>query len=307
MIRKIILAFFLICFVTVSFGQRKHHITTDVGKIFYEVHGDGIPILFLSGGPGAPPQTLNPIIDYLKDNYKCILLHQRGTGDSYNSKIDSTTITIDRYVSDISAVAKQERIEKFYLLGHSWGAMLALDYIVKYPDKVNGAILIGSSGCSLDFLQPMNNRIFSAVTKNEMDSLQAYSVQLNNDKIENWSKNELLNKINSIIISKQFYDLSFVPELLKYGSINREVNILMMANLRNINWNLENQLKEIKISTVIINGNNDPIGIEPVQKLKEIMVGSELCVINDCGHYVWLEKPNELKSIVFNFLNKIAY
>lgn len=106
-------------------------------------------------------------------DYKCILLHQRGTGYSSNCRIDSTTMTLDSYIGDMSAVMEQEKIESTYLLGHSWGTMLALDYMSKYPEKIKGAILIGSSGYSLDFLEPMNNRIFSAMTKSEMDSLKA--------------------------------------------------------------------------------------------------------------------------------------
>lgn len=105
------------------------------------------------------------------------------------------------------------------------------------------------------------------------------------------------------MLSKQFYDQSSVSQLLKLGSINLDVNTLMMMNLLKINWNLESQLKESKIPTVIINGSNDPIGTEPVQKLSDIMINSRLCIVNNCGHYVWLEKPNELKLIIMDFLN----
>lgn len=285
------------------FAQKEtKSIKTTAGQIYYEVCGKGAPVLFLSGGPGAPPQSMNPIIDYISNHYKSILLHQRGTGKSENLKIDSTTINLNDYLNDVIHVLDNENIKQTYLIGHSWGAMLAMDFMTKYPEKTKGVILIGAPGATLNFMSTMNHNIISLMTKEEMDSLQTLSLQLNDETLDENSKKILFDKMSKLTLSKQFHDTSHINELLSYGNLNTDVNALMMQHLLKINWNLENELKNNTIPTIIINGRKDPIGTQTVQKLKEVIPQSLLYIIDDCGHYVWLEKPDKLKEIILSFL-----
>ncbi|MDO5665223.1 MAG: alpha/beta hydrolase [Bacteroidia bacterium] len=285
------------------FGQIKtEYFETNTDRVYYEVCGTGAPIIFLSGGPGAPPQSMSPMIEYASKQYKTILLHQRGTGMSKNHTIDSTTITLNNYLEDILNVINKEKIKKTFLIGHSWGAILASDFMVKYPEKLKGVILIGAPGFSLDFLPIMNNTIMERLSKEEIDSIQQYSNQLNDSSIDTLTKEELLKKMIRITNSKQFFNPTLVDDLLSLGALNMDINILMIKHLVQSNWNIENDIRQISIPVVIINGKTDPIGVNIPTKMQQTIKNSQLYLVDKCGHYVWMEKPHELKEIIMNFL-----
>lgn len=287
---------------TYSKTKNIHFIQSGNDSIFYETSGRGHnAVLFLSGGPGGSAQSLAPIVDYVSNSNFSILLHQRGTGLSKHNTIDSTTISLDQYINDINKVLEAENKVQVYILGHSWGTILALDYAVKNPKKVKGLILLGAPGYNLDFLSAMNNEIFARLTTNETDSLTTYFDKLNSVSSDA-EKQSLFQKIGLITLSKQFFDSSKLNQLTQYGSINQEVNGLMMTNLMHLSWNLESALATLNMPTIIINGAYDPIPQEYAERLNDAIINSHLYFIDNCGHYLWIEKPKELQTLIENFL-----
>lgn len=101
-------------------------------------------VLLLAGGPSSPPESLKHITDYVSKDNKTILLHQRGTGLSANAKINSETMTVERFVDDINNVLKKENVNRTFIIGHSWGAIFTFDFMAKNPEKVQGLVLIGN-------------------------------------------------------------------------------------------------------------------------------------------------------------------
>lgn len=295
----------LLIFVVVSvYSQTEYkYIQDQSDSIYYELKGAGNPILFLSGGPGAPPESLASIVDYLSDNNKTILLHQRGTGLSGNNKVDWTTITLDKYIADIDNIIEKEKIDQLYIVGHSWGAILALEYLTRKPANIKGLILLGSSGYTLDFVQEMNDEIFKRMTSAEKDSLQVYFNKLSTIKDSSLA-NDLQGKIGVLTLSKQFYNPLLVGELMKDGGMNMNVNHLMMNDLLKRKWNLKETLGNLKNPVLIINGDHDPIDKKYVQDLKSLLKNSELHYLDNCGHYLWIEKPMELKKLILGFLDR---
>lgn len=303
--RKILLLLVSSIIYLVSIAQVEIKFTlSGSDSIFYEVRGDGNEVLFLAGGPGGSSKSLSSIVDYVSRDNKTILLHQRGTGLSSYNKVDSSTITLNQYIEDINNLLIKEKIDSaIYIIGHSWGAMLALDYAVKNPTKLKGLVLIGSPGYSLDFVQAMNNEIFSRMTASEMDSLKLYFGQLNSGKYLA-EKDQILEKVGALTVSKQFYNPILAKELEKYGSLNSKINSLMMGDLKNEKWNVLNGIKMLDIPIVIINGSYDPIPRIFVERMNESLPNGELYFIENCGHYVWIEKPEELRQIIESFLER---
>ncbi len=211
-------------------------------------------------------------------------------------------MNINQYTSDIYDILDKEEIQETYIVGHSWGAMLALDFMTKHPSRVRGLILLGASGPSLEFVQSMNNEIFSRMTSTEMDSIQSYFKQLGSTQ-DSALQNELQKKVGNMTLSKQFYDPSLLPELMKSGPLNMKINNLIMVDLAKSGWNLENELKELTNPVVIINGEYDPIRKEFVLKLKDVIKNAEVHYLKECGHYVWIEKPDETLKIIDDFLS----
>ena len=122
------------------------HSYIDVGdghRIYVEECGstDGIPIVYLHGGPGAGcDKSHRRLCD--PEKYRIILLDQRGCGRSEpHASLDNNTT--QSLISDLEVIRQQLSIEKWVLMGGSWGTTLALAYAQAHSEKVLGLILRG--------------------------------------------------------------------------------------------------------------------------------------------------------------------
>ncbi|KAA3613819.1 MAG: prolyl aminopeptidase [Calditrichaeota bacterium] len=116
---------------------------SDKHEIYYEQWGnpDGIPILFIHGGPGA---------GFLKDDHRffdstkhrIIFFDQRGAGKStpFASLKNNTTAHL---IADTNALLDHINVKNCHLFGGSWGATLALAFAIQCPDRVLGILLRG--------------------------------------------------------------------------------------------------------------------------------------------------------------------
>ena len=144
---------FLITIISFStYGQNSGYVVSEDVNIYYRDYGKGTPIVLLTGGPGQSSNALLPIAERLKDRYRMILVDQRGTGKSNLEIIDSTTITLEKYVEDINNVRNYLKIEDWVVMGHSWGGGLAMALTAKYPEHTSKLILIGSLGIDTSFM-----------------------------------------------------------------------------------------------------------------------------------------------------------
>ncbi|AKD05078.1 alpha/beta hydrolase [Pontibacter korlensis] len=89
-------------------------------------------VILLHGGPGVP-DGLDPVAEYLSRYFQVITFHQRGT---LNSPCYSNEYSMDRYLSDIDSIAERFDLEKFHLLGHSWGGLYAQIYAYQNPHRL---------------------------------------------------------------------------------------------------------------------------------------------------------------------------
>lgn len=124
-----------------------------IHEIYLEEYGrkDGIPIIFLHGGPGAGTSPtyqkfFNP------EKYHLIMFDQRGCGKSkpYGEVTDNSSQDL---IDDISFILDTLEVEKVHIYGGSWGSTLALLYAEACPDKVISLILRGVFLCRKNDIQ----------------------------------------------------------------------------------------------------------------------------------------------------------
>jgi proline iminopeptidase len=115
----------------------------------------------LHGGPGGDYRSLLNCKDFADNGYFVVFYDQRGTGLS--KRHDKDIYSIQLMLDDLSAVIQHYRRsanQKVFLIGHSWGAMLATAYINAYSNRVNGAVLAEPGGFTLkdteDYLSRSN-------------------------------------------------------------------------------------------------------------------------------------------------------
>ena len=114
-------------------------------KVWTKYMGDNpkIKVLLLNGGPGATHEYFECFESFLlPQNIEFFYYDQLGCGLSDNPN-DTTLWDLDRYVEEVEQVRKALHLNKdnFYILGHSWGGILAMQYALKYQDNLKGLII----------------------------------------------------------------------------------------------------------------------------------------------------------------------
>jgi len=112
-------------------------------RIYWEESGnpDGIPVVFLHGGPGAGATPAHRRF-YDPACYRIIIFDQRGSGRS-TPHGDVTDNTTPHLVADMEMLRRARGIERWALFGGSWGSTLALAYAQAHPQHVRALVLRG--------------------------------------------------------------------------------------------------------------------------------------------------------------------
>lgn len=117
------------------------HVEMPGGRVWYRVvgTGPGTPLVLLHGGPGASSYYLDPLAA-LGDDRPVVFYDQLGAGRS-DHITDTTLMTVAHYVAELDSLRRALKLERFHLLGHSWGTMLGTEYALAHPDAVKSLIL----------------------------------------------------------------------------------------------------------------------------------------------------------------------
>ena len=126
--------------------------------LYYEIIGKGAPLFVLHGGPGNSHSYFLPYLEPLSDEYQLFFYDQRGTGLS-DGKMDLAAISIDQFVEDLEALRVAFGLEKISLMGHSWGAIIAIAYALKYQVHLAHLILVDSVPVNSMFLIQFSNTL----------------------------------------------------------------------------------------------------------------------------------------------------
>ena len=114
-------------------NKNEGFINTSKGKIWYLIVGEkkNIPVVVIHGGPGLPHDYLEPLEDLSKER-QVIFYDQLGCGNS--AKINDPSLwTVKYFVSELKELITSFDLDKYHILGHSWGAALAVAFALTKP------------------------------------------------------------------------------------------------------------------------------------------------------------------------------
>jgi len=261
---------------------------------------DGIPILFLHGGPGAGCQPFHRRF-FDPNRYRIILFDQRGCVRSTpHAELEANNT--GRLISDIESIRELLGINSWMVFGGSWGSTLALAYAEAHSERVLGLVLRGVFLCrkrEIDWLyQEGANRIFpdywqdylSIVPESERgEMLPAYYRRLTGkDELARmaaakaWSLWEA--RTASLLPAKEiihhFSDPHVALSLARIESHYFINNAFLSPNQL-----LNNIHKITNIPGIIIQGRYDLIcPMESAWELHRAWPSSEFKIIDDAGH-----------------------
>lgn len=275
----------------------------DGATLRYTTTGTGPPIVVLSGGPGFSSDYVRPIADRLANRYRGVLLDQRGTGLSTLKVYDRSTVNLATYLEDLEELRQALRLEQLTLVGHSWGGMLAMAYAARHPQRVRALVLIGPGGPTLEFQRNFSLGIEARLTDEDRRE-RAY-----------WEHPERVNangrraevKQVMAVMPAYFHDREkarVFAEDVKDEHYENRVFELMMSDLEATGYDLRPSLRAVRVPTLVIQGIQDPIATAEI--VRDAVPGARLELIDQCGHFPWLEQPEKFYSLVEEFLGRVS-
>ncbi|MGX9120973.1 alpha/beta fold hydrolase [Mesorhizobium sp. BHbsci] len=120
------------------------YLDNDGARIWYAVHGAGVPVILLHGGLGHSGNWGFQVTALVDAGYRVVLIDSRGHGRSTR---DERPYKYELMASDVLAVMDTLRLNKAFLVGWSDGACTALILALQAPDRVSGVFFFG---CNMD-------------------------------------------------------------------------------------------------------------------------------------------------------------
>jgi proline iminopeptidase len=141
-------------------------VSVEDATLHVEAHGGGPVIVLVSGGPGSTHNIFHPWFTRAASFSRVIYYDQRGTGRS-DFAPGEEGYSVDQAVEDLDQLRSELGLEKWIVLGHSYGGFLAQYYTLRYPGRVAGLVLVGASPNMWEYDE--TTRQFSYMPREQLD------------------------------------------------------------------------------------------------------------------------------------------
>ncbi len=264
--------------------------------------GQGDPVIVIHGGPGMDQGYLLPGMAALAKKHQVVFYDQLGCGRSTATVIDESHITINSFVEDIETLRKALKFEKVTIVGHSWGGMLAMHYAVKYPKNIKKLVLMNTVASSSirDFLEEVEKR--TQPSADEFEKLKASQEFIDSDPLA-------IAQYYRLFFQYYFYNPAGLEKLNlqldpKGAATGMKVAKILEESIFVKYTDQHDDLQKLKIPTLIIGGDSDVIPFSASKNMADVIKGSKLVVLKNCGHFPYIEQPIEWLEIMEEFLGK---
>jgi proline iminopeptidase len=275
------------------------------GELYYRVVGRGRPVIVIHGGPDFDHSYLLPDMDRLSDSYRLIYYDQMGRGKSVG-RIVPDGVSIETEVEDLEDLRKYFQLDKVAILGHSWGGHLAMEYALRYAENVSHLILMNSSVASHeDYLLLQEESRRRKAPYEEALKLLVSSVEFREgdpDAVAAYYKIHFCTTINKQEQLERLVEglrLSFTRENVLRG---REIeDRLIEETSLSEEFDLFPMLRRLKVPTLVMHGDYDFIPVVCAEHIAEAIPGARFVVLKNCGHFAYVESPNEVRGEIARF------
>lgn len=304
--RRLALSAILLSAVTLPAQTAAHQrgvARTPQVEIAYETLGSpgtALPLIAVNGGPGLTHAYMvqNDLWERVARHRLVIFYDQRGTGASRparSAQSGAVAQDMDAQVADLEAVRQTLKLEKFALLGDSYGGLVAMAYASAYPQHVAKLILSDSPGPSWKSIVHLLPEVFPDIHEEDQQEMQKLG-----PTTDAAARASLRNHFRMIFYSPEKRDLY----MSHMGDLGFEPAVAEAVSKATENLDLTPRLAGFHFPTLIINGRYD-MNVAPLTawRLAQAIPGAKLVFFEHSGHLPSYEEPEKYLATLDNFLN----
>jgi proline-specific peptidase len=278
-------------------------------KTYYKIVGTQkekrkSPVLVIAGGPGGPHNYLLDIRLLSDQGREVIFYDQLGCGLSDKPEDDSLW-TVDLFLNEIAAVRQTLGLKELHILGHSWGGMLAIDYLLSKPAGVRSVIL-ASAMVSIPLFQTEVDKLVKQLPSDVWQTIRLHEAAGTVDDPQyqqayrEYTKRHILRQ-DELPVHLQAPPNSFATHIYRklWGLSECCVN----GELKD--WDRIKRLPEISVPTLIVSGKYDELTPKQAAITKDKIVNSEQIIFEHSAHMPHIEEVGLYIKTVGNFLEKV--
>ncbi len=288
-------------------GVKMITIETSVGKfnVWTKKFGNNpkIKVLLLHGGPGGTHEFFESFESFFpKEGIEFYEYDQLGSYFS-DKPTDSSLWTTERFVEEVEQVRKALGLNKdnFYLLGHSWGGILATEYALKYQANIKGLIISNMMASCPAYGKYADDVLAKQMDKKVLDTIRAIE-----------AKGDFSNPKYMELLTTNFYNehlcrLKQWPEALNraFPHINSQIYVMMQGpsefgvSGRLENWDRSKDLPQLKIPTLTIGGKYDTMDPEYMKWMAtQVQQGDSLICPNGSHCSMWDDQQHYFTGLI---------
>jgi len=262
-------------------------------EMYYEVHGNGFPIILISGYSGSSEgwDVLVPRVSELSKHYKVITLDNRGTG---RSSVPEGDYSIKTMGDDVAGLLDSIKIPRAHILGLSMGGMIAQELAINHPKKVKGLVLT----CTTP-----GGSAFDAIP-GQPEALEKLTWMF--APPPGMTPEAVLEEILKLCYHREYFEknkariMAFIPKYpTPLSTFEKHYDAIMKSDIYN-------RLKTIRSKTLVIHGEDDILIMpEGARILAKQIPNAELKMFRQAGHSVLEEKWEEVEPVILDFLKRL--
>lgn len=278
--------------------QGRDRVTVNGVELSIDVRGEGPPLLFTTPGWGVSIHGYRHL-QPLEERFTVIWMETRGTGES--SAPPDGDYRLSSFTSDAEALREALGFDRWWIAGHSYGGVLAQDYMAHHPDRCLGVILL----CTLVPADPTN---FDDLLERGMaragdpgcdEALQAFPQPATTDE-------EATQKI--VDIMPLYFRTLEAAQI--FGAECEGMSCRAAAMVAEDHGNVDRTsidiLPSIDVPTVILAGSDDFVCSPPKnQRIHHAIQGSKFVLVEEAGHFPWFENPEQFWSGLHSALDSL--
>lgn len=279
---------------------------SDGSKVWTRKVGDApIKVLLLHGGPGMTHEYFESFEQYI-DPTKVEFYYHEQLGSYYSDQPDDEGLwEIPRFVEEVETVRQALGLDDFYLLGQSWGGIVAIEYALAYQQHLCGLVISNMVDSITAYADYVNALRELALPAQDVETMKRCEEQ---DDLEAPEYVDLCMKFYEYCICRKVPWPDAVQRT--FAHLNEQVYVTLQGpneftitgSLKT--WDVSEQLASITVPTLILGAKYDSMNPEVIESMAKRMPSAESYICPEGSHFSMWDDPEHYFAALNGFITR---